>query len=123
MKHILQQLMRIIVTNQELYKIKERFPVVFNELFQTPEDIANRFNIPLSALDNLEFVYAWYDYEDYSGRALVIYYNTEDEQYYEVHGGHCSCYGLEDKWEPEVIGTVSTFIEYLERRNLRHNNF
>jgi len=111
------------MTNHELYQIKERFPVVFNELFQTPEDIANRFNIHLSDLDNFEFVYAWYDYEDYSGRALVLYYNTEDEQYYEVHGGHCSCYGLEDQWEPEVIGTVSTFIEYLERRNLRHNNF
>ena len=111
------------MTNHELYQIKERFPVVFNELFQSPSDIAGQFWIPESELDNIEFVYAFYDYEDYSGRALVIYYNTEDEQYYEVHGGHCSCYGLEDQWEPEVIGTVSTFIEYLERRNLRHNNF
>jgi hypothetical protein len=115
--------MRIKVTNEELYKIKERFPVVFNELFQSPSDIAGQFGIPESELDNLEFVYAFYEYEDYSGSAFVIYFNPEDEQYYEVHGGHCSCYGLENQWEPEVIGTVSTFIEYLERRNLRHRHY
>lgn len=110
------------MTNHELYQIIERFPVVFNELFQSPSDIASYFRIPESELDNLEFVYAFYDYENYQGSAVVIYFNTEDEQYYEVHGGHCSCYGLEGQWEPEVIGTISTFIEYLERRDMRHNN-
>jgi hypothetical protein len=29
----------------------------------------------------------------------VIY--EKDGQLYEVHGGHCSCYGLEGQWSPE----------------------
>lgn len=111
------------MTNHELYQIKLRFPEVFNDLFDSKDDISNRFSINRSELDDVEIIFANYSYEDYSGRAIVIYYNPSDEQYYEVHGGHCSCYGLEGQWEPEVIGTVSTFIEYIERRNMTWKNY
>jgi hypothetical protein len=46
-----------------------------------------------------EILLASYEYEDYSGDAFVLF--ERNGVLYEVHGGHCSCYGLEDQWEPE----------------------
>lgn len=47
-----------------------------------------------------EILFAAYGLEEaYSGSALVIY--ERDGELYEVHGSHCSCYGLEGQWEPE----------------------
>lgn len=42
---------------------------------------------------------AVYNQESWEGDAYVLF-----ERYgklYEVHGSHCSCYGLEDQWQPE----------------------
>jgi len=47
-----------------------------------------------------KIIFADYTYEDYSGSSLVIF-ESVDGELYEVHGSHCSCYGLEDQWEPE----------------------
>lgn len=35
----------------------------------------------------------------YEGDAYVVY--ERDGKLYEVHGSHCSCYGLEGQWAPE----------------------
>lgn len=53
---------------------------------------------PTMATDD-EILVAEYTYEDYSGSALVLY--ERGGRLYEVQGGHCSCYGLEDQWSPE----------------------
>jgi hypothetical protein len=55
---------------------------------------------PPSILD-IDLIVAWYRYEDYSGSAFVVYRDRRDGKIYEVHGGHCSCNGLEGQWEPE----------------------
>jgi hypothetical protein len=47
-----------------------------------------------------EILFAWYEYEDYSGDAFVLL--RRDGVLYEVNGGHCSCYGLEGQWELEA---------------------
>lgn len=52
-----------------------------------------------------EVLFASYTYEYYEGDALVVF--REDGKLYEVSGSHCSCYGLEDQWEPEET-TVET---------------
>ena len=44
-------------------------------------------------------LFASYGGAAYEGDALVIF--EQDGQLYEVHGGHCSCYGLEGQWTPE----------------------
>ena len=49
--------------------------------------------------DNEKILFAWYSYEDYEAAAFVLF--EKEGKYYEVHGSHCSCYGLEDQWEPE----------------------
>lgn len=76
--------------------------------FENREDVASSFNVTLA--DDIEIVFAWYTYEDYSGDAFVLY--TKGNKLFEVNGGHCSCYGLEDQWEPEV-----TSVAALRRRN------
>lgn len=61
------------------------------------------FEIKPEALDGAEIVVASYTYEDYSGSAYVLF--KRDGKLFEVHGGHCSCYGLEGQWEPEETST------------------
>lgn len=60
-------------------------------------------------LQDSEVVFARYSYEAYEGEAIVIF--IRDGKLYEVHGSHCSCYGLEDQWKPE-----ETTLEVLRMR-------
>ena len=80
------------------------------DIFQTKQDIIENFQISEDALDGCNILFAAYRYEDYSGSALVIY--SKDGKLYEVNGSHCSCYGLEDQWQPE-----ETSIEALKMRD------
>lgn len=50
---------------------------------------------------NIRILFAFYSYEDYTGKAFVLFEN--DGKLYEVHGSHCSCFGLEGQWEPEEV--------------------
>lgn len=85
---------------------------IFNGLFDGIDSVVSNFMIDKSALDGVEILYAEYDYEDYSGSAWVLF--RKDGKLYEVNGGHCSCYGLEDQWEP----TLTTVKALLMRPNL-----
>ncbi len=57
------------------------------------------FNVDASVLAGATVLVASYTYDDYSGSAYVLF--ERDGKLYEVHGSHCSCYGLEGQWEPE----------------------
>ena len=46
-------------------------------------------------------IYASYDCEGYEGSADVVFVNNG--KFFTVSGSHCSCYGLEDQWEPEEM--------------------
>ena len=54
---------------------------------------------------------AIYDLGDYDGQALVVF--QENGKYYEVHGSHCSCMGLEHQWSEEEVGE-EVFLHRLE---------
>ena len=45
----------------------------------------------------------------YEGAAHVFY--LHEGKLWEVSGAHCSCYGLEDQWEPEE-GDVRAVLKY-----------
>ncbi|ASZ76375.1 hypothetical protein [Proteus phage PM2] len=90
---------------------------VFMDLFTSKEDICNEFQIPPDVLADKEIVLAYYDCEDYCGCAIVIYVDTLG-QFWEVHGSHCSCYGLEGQWEPELIGDFELFKEYSKTQQI-----
>lgn len=53
---------------------------------------------------------ASYGYQNYSGDAYVLY--QQDDKLFEVSGGHCSCYGLENQWEPEETTYESLLHRY-----------
>jgi hypothetical protein len=60
---------------------------MYHGQFSNKQDIAREFEIPEETLDNLHIHYAFYDYEDYIGDALVIYTDKEGKLY-EVNGSH-----------------------------------
>ena len=57
------------------------------------------FDAPADALKGCTVLIAYYD-GHYGGEAFVLY--RKSGKLYEVNGSHCSCYGLEDQWNPEV---------------------
>ncbi len=66
-------------------------------------------------LTDANILLAYYNYQDYSGDAFVLF-----ERYgklYEVSGGHCSCYGLEGQWHPEET-TIESLRHRLNEGNL-----
>ena len=67
------------------------------------------FCIGEEELVGVEILFATYTYEDYSGFAYVLF--QRDGKLYEVVASHCSCYGLEEQWEPE-----ETTVEAVSRR-------
>jgi hypothetical protein len=48
---------------------------------------------------DIEVLFASYGTGCYCGEAAVVF--RKAGQLYEVHGSHCSCYGLEGMWKPE----------------------
>lgn len=80
-----------------------------NEIFQSFEEYNRNDEYDYSKYDGVEILLAYYSYEDYSGEAFVLF--RKDNQLNEVNGTHCSCYGLENQWEPE-----KTTVEALQHR-------
>ena len=76
--------------------------------FDGQNDVTGNFKIGAEALQDCVVLFAAYD-GDYDGEALVVF--RRNGALYEVNGGHCSCYGLEDQWEPE-----ETSVEALRHR-------
>lgn len=70
--------------------------MVYEGLFDSWEDVKREFNT--GQVEPEEVLVARYDQEGYEGSALVIF--RQGNQIFTVEGGHCSCYGLEDQWEP-----------------------
>ena len=66
---------------------------MFDGLFGDKDDVCREFNVQFDGV----VIYAWYEYEDYSGSAEVIF--IHDGKIFTVSGGHCSCHGLEDQWD------------------------
>lgn len=109
-----------MINKQKLLK-KQKFINDFREV--TSQDVYKEFTtgnysdsqesiIP----DNFVLLFADYTYEDYSGDAYVLGYNKESKKFFEVHGGHCSCYGLEDQWAEEYFDDFETMKQVLELR-------
>lgn len=70
-------------------------------LFSDAADVFDNFRVPARERENVKIILASYDIDGYEGAAFVFF--LEKGRFYQVHGSHCSCYGLEDQWEPEEI--------------------
>lgn len=71
--------------------------------FSDVEDVFSQFTVSESEREGVEIIFANYECECYEGSASVYFFDRNTEKYYEVYGGHCSCYGLEGQWQPEEI--------------------
>ena len=70
--------------------------------------------------EGVEVLLASYSYEDYSGLAFVLF--RKGGELFEVNGSHCSCYGLEDQWEPEQT-TVAALRYRLDQGQLGNGHY
>jgi hypothetical protein len=80
------------------------------------EGMMSDFRICEKDLEGVTIIHAYYndDGENYCGDAYVLF--AKGDKYYEVHGSHCSCMGLEDQWEPEEC-TYEELTAMLKRRD------
>jgi hypothetical protein len=74
---------------------------VISGAFGSVEDVFAQFEENPDA--NIQIVYAHYEQDTYDGSAIVFFYDKATKRYFEVHGSHCSCYGLENQWSPSAI--------------------
>lgn len=72
---------------------------VFAGQWSDSHDVCNGFGVSPDTLKHSRVFVAFYEYEDDGGYAFVLY--AKEGVLYEVHGSHCSCYGLEEQWQPE----------------------
>ena len=81
---------------------------IYTGIWEKKEDVFQDFSEDYTELDSAmkqemetaHILFAWYGNGSYDGTAFVLFYR--DGELYEVNGGHCSCYGLEGQWEPEL---------------------
>jgi hypothetical protein len=87
-------------------------PVPFQEDWDGCDwsDVQRAFHMEEARPD--EVLLARYSQDGYDGRAHVLYRNGGS--YFHVYGSHCSCFGLEDQWDPEEYDLV-TLVAALER--------
>ena len=85
------------------------------ENFSSWTDVQEQFR--MNEPEPEEVLYAMYDIDGYEGSADVIYRNGN--KFYWVSGGHCSCYGLEDQWDPEEY-SAELFVAAWDKSNWRN---
>ena len=86
-------------------------PVFINDWADTKQDgMCKDFGIEESELDGATIIVASYLYEDYDGKAYVLF--EREGKLFQVEGSHCSCFGLADssysdygnsQWQPEEV--------------------
>jgi len=69
---------------------------IYTQDFNCREDVEREFEVKLGS--DINILFASYTYENYEGNAEVLF--EQNGTYFEVSGGHCSCYGLEGQWIP-----------------------
>jgi hypothetical protein len=91
---------------------------VFLGNFECVDDVESAFES--GDLSHVEILLAWYGYGSYDGSAFVLF--RDGDKLYEVNGSHCSCYGLEDQWEPEET-SVAELKHRVEHGNLGRDEY
>lgn len=82
------------------------------ENFESWADVQEQFHMDQPEPE--EVLFAMYDIPGYEGYAEVVYRNGN--KFYWVSGSHCSCYGLEDQWDPEEYD-AETFLKVFNKNH------
>ena len=81
----------------------------------------NDFNISDKEMENVRIIAATYDTGNYEGSAMVVF--RKEGKLYEVHGSHCSCYGLEDNWNPEETSYEALMDRYAKAEDYQRESY
>lgn len=87
---------------------------VYQGDFEDRSVVFNQFDFPDDS--KYQILFAGYTYENWSGNGWVVGFDHEKKQFFEVHGSHCSCYGLEGQWDPEYFESFELFILVMQQR-------
>ncbi len=79
-----------------------------------------RMDEALKKYKNIKILFATYGLANYEGEAWVLF--SENNELFEVNGGHCSCYGLEGQWEKEPV-VLKELKNRLEKGTLGTNSY
>ena len=78
----------------------------FDDMVQSFSDFNWRESKPVPPdMTGVEVLLASYGTPSYEGYAFVLF--RKDGRLYEVNGSHCSCFGLENQWQPEETSVES----------------
>jgi len=96
--------------HQRLIMLREK-PEIFLHHFDCKRTICEEFNIDINTLDKCHVYLAYYHIGEFGcDSSAFVLYEDEAGRLFEVHGGHCSCHGLDSQsyngephsqWEPE----------------------
>lgn len=79
-------------------ELTKQTPVFLNDWEgKSDEKVFEEFEA--DCIRHVKILFASYGIDGYEGSAWVLF--EKDGKLYEVNGSHCSCYGLENQWEPE----------------------
>ena len=105
---------------------------IFLHNWETKEDMITDFegfyfakDIPpdcIAKYDHVDVILASYCVTGYEGGAFVLFRNNKDGQLYEIHGSHCSCYGLENQWE-EDLASIESLRKRVNEGTLGSNDY
>lgn len=94
-------------------------PIYLNDwAVRGEEGMLEDFGISKDALKGASVLIASYTYEDYCGSAYVLF--ERNGKLFEVHGSHCSCYGLSESCYDDTTTTTQWQPEEVEIAAIRH---
>lgn len=98
---------------------------LYSGQFSSRADVEENFRITLRPTDEILVAhYSGYgtDESDYEvwARVLFVDRSVTPAQLYEVHGSHCSCFGLEDQWKPEPVTLHNVLADLRMGRTWEH---
>jgi hypothetical protein len=106
--------------SKEYFLMKLKNEQLFLGNFCDEEDVIDSFSLNRNELSGAFILLAWYGYGDYDGSAFVLF--ERGGKLYEVNGGHCSCYGLEDQWDPEETSALE-LMHRIDNGNLGQDGY
>ena len=106
--------------NKHLFKMKLAGAEKYVGDFDCKQDVISAFEVKDDDMCDVFILLAWYGNECYDGSAFVLF--ERNGHLYEVNGGHCSCYGLEDQWDPEET-TAEAILHRIEAGHLGRDGY
>ena len=78
-------------------QLKKQKPVFLND-FSDAESVFSNFELDKEKRDGINILFASYGQDHYSGDAYVLF--EKNGKLFDVSGSHCSCYRLENQFDP-----------------------